>query len=167
MCYKKNFLKNFAIFTGNRLCWSLFLIKLQALKHQHKCFPVKFAKFLRELIFKNICERLLLKKVWRLLRGFLRNFYNMQNITWKVHITKSQHKKWRIKNFLSKYYQIRSFLWLWSHLLKKSLLENFIFCAVSPTLERLLKNSFTVVLLNIMTVFFCKTILKNIQVMTW
>ena len=28
------------------MCWSLFLIKLQALL-QHRCFPVKFAKFLR------------------------------------------------------------------------------------------------------------------------
>ena len=25
---------------------------------------------------------------------------------------------------------MRSFLWIWSHLLKKSLIENFIFCAV-------------------------------------
>ena len=28
---------------------------------QHRCFPVKFEKFLRTFIFKNICERLLLK----------------------------------------------------------------------------------------------------------
>ena len=28
---------------------------------QHGCFPVKFAKFLRTSILKNICERLLLK----------------------------------------------------------------------------------------------------------
>ena len=27
---------------------------------QHRCFPEKFAKFLRTLILKNICERLLL-----------------------------------------------------------------------------------------------------------
>ena len=27
--YKKAVLKNFAIFTGNHLCWSLFLVKLQ------------------------------------------------------------------------------------------------------------------------------------------
>ena len=29
-------------------------------KVQHRCFPVKFAKFLRIPILKNICERLLL-----------------------------------------------------------------------------------------------------------
>ena len=28
---------------------------------QQRCFPVKFAEFLRTTIFKNICERLLLK----------------------------------------------------------------------------------------------------------
>ena len=32
-CYiKKAVLKNFAIFTGKRLCWGLFLIKLQAVR---------------------------------------------------------------------------------------------------------------------------------------
>ena len=40
-------------------------------------------------------------------------------------------KKFSIKNFFSKCDQIRSFLWIWSYLLKKSLMENFIFCAVS------------------------------------
>ena len=38
--------------------------------------------------------------------------------------------KFFIKDFFSKFDQIRSFLQIWSHLLKKSLLENFIFCAV-------------------------------------
>ena len=35
-----------------------------------------------------------------------------------------------IKGFFSKFDQIRSFLRIWSHFLKKSLMENFIFCAV-------------------------------------
>ena len=38
--------------------------------------------------------------------------------------------KFSIKDFLSKCNQIRSFLWIWSHLLNKSLMENFIFCEV-------------------------------------
>ena len=37
--------------------------------------------------------------------------------------------RFSIKDFFSKYDQIRSFLWIWSHLLKKSLMENF--CAVN------------------------------------
>ena len=35
-----------------------------------------------------------------------------------------------IKEFFSKCEQIYSILWIWSHLLKKSLIEKFIFCAV-------------------------------------
>ena len=42
----------------------------------------------------------------------------------------AQNRNFFIKDFFNKYDQIRSFLRIWSHLLKKSLLENFIFCAV-------------------------------------
>ena len=70
---RKGVLKNSANFTGKHLCWSLFSIKLQAwipatlLKKrlQHRCFPVKVAKFLRIPILKNICERLLVNIVKR------------------------------------------------------------------------------------------------------
>ena len=39
--------------------------------------------------------------------------------------------KFSIKDFFSKCDQIRTILRIWSHLLKKSLMENFIYCAVS------------------------------------
>ena len=45
----------------------------------------------------------------------------------------AQKMKFSIKDFFSKCHQIRRKLrklWIWSHLLKKSLTENFIFCAV-------------------------------------
>ena len=42
----------------------------------------------------------------------------------------AQEMKFSIKDFLSKCDQIRNFLRIWSHLLKNSLMENFIFCAV-------------------------------------
>ena len=42
MIFKIHALKNFAMFIGKHLCWSLFLIKLQALR----CFSVNIAKFL-------------------------------------------------------------------------------------------------------------------------
>ena len=42
----------------------------------------------------------------------------------------AQKLKFSIKDFFSKCDQIRSFLQIWPHLLKKSLIENFIFCAV-------------------------------------
>ena len=65
---KKVVLEKFANITGKYLYWSQLLIKLHALgpaslftkTFQHRCFPVKFAKLLRILILKNICERLLL-----------------------------------------------------------------------------------------------------------
>ena len=38
--------------------------------------------------------------------------------------------KFSIKNFFSKWEQIRRKLRIWSHLLKKSLMKNFIFCVV-------------------------------------
>ena len=48
-----------------------------------------------------------------------------------LHYT-AQKMKFSIKNFFSKYDESRRKLRIWSHLLKKSLLENFIFCAVLP-----------------------------------
>ena len=42
--------------------------------------------------------------------------------------------KFSIKDFLSKYDQVRRTMRIWSHLLKKFLMENFIFCAVNEFL---------------------------------
>ena len=46
-----------------------------------------------------------------------------------IHFT-TQKMKFSIQNFFSKCDQIRRKLRIWAHLLKKSLMENFIFCAV-------------------------------------
>ena len=50
--------KNFAMSTGKHLAWSLFSINMQAWRyatskkrHQHMCFPVKFANFLWTTFF--------------------------------------------------------------------------------------------------------------------
>ena len=51
--------------------------------------------------------------------------------------------KFSIKDFFSKCDQIRSFLRIWSHLLKKSLMENFIFCAVMVCIWIVLTQVFT------------------------
>ena len=57
-------LKNFANFTGKHLSCSHFVIKLREKRLQHRCFPPKFAKFIKHFpILKNICERLLLYKL--------------------------------------------------------------------------------------------------------
>ena len=42
----------------------------------------------------------------------------------------AQKMKFSVKDLFSKRDQIHSNLRIWSHLLKKSLMENFIFCAV-------------------------------------
>ena len=42
----------------------------------------------------------------------------------------AQEMKFSVKDFLIKCDQIRSFLRIWSYLIKKSLMENFVFCGV-------------------------------------
>ena len=46
---------------------------------------------------------------------------------WQNVAATAQKMKFSIKDFFSKYDQILRKLWIWSHLLKKSLMENFIF----------------------------------------
>ena len=52
--------------------------------------------------------------------------------------TTAQRMKFAIKDFVSKCDQIRRKLQIWSYLLKKSLMKNFIFCAVycNPEIRR-------------------------------
>ena len=57
------------------------------------------------------------------------------------HDDTAQKLEFFIKDFFSKCDQIRSFLRIWSHLLKKSLMENFIFCAVRANLRVLSFNN--------------------------
>ena len=49
----------------------------------------------------------------------------------------TQKMKFSIKDFFSKCAQIHRKLRIWSHLLEKSLMENFIFCAVSSVAQML------------------------------
>ena len=54
----------------------------------------------------------------------------------------AQKMKFSIKDFFSKCHQIRSFLRIWSDLLKKSLMENFIFlCSVFKVLCHCIKHA--------------------------
>ena len=55
----------------------------------------------------------------------------MRTLYWNNFIISNAHKvKFSIKDFFSKSDQIRRKPRIWSYLLKKSLMENFIFCAV-------------------------------------
>ena len=54
MFFKIVVLENFAHFTGKHLRWRIVLIKIIKFikkKLQHRCFPVKFYKFLQKTFF--------------------------------------------------------------------------------------------------------------------
>ena len=51
--------------------------------------------------------------------------------TWTKAPPTAQKRKFSIKGFFSKCELIRGKLWILSHLLNKSLMENFIFCVVT------------------------------------
>ena len=73
----KGVLKNFAIFTGKYLYWSLFL-KLQAFRHATllKRRLQHVAKLLIAPILKNLCKQLLLKFL-RIFRGIMQIFFRI------------------------------------------------------------------------------------------
>ena len=55
MLFKIGVLKNFTIFTGKHLVWSHVLVNFIE-RHQHRCFPVNIAEFLRIAIFtEHLC----------------------------------------------------------------------------------------------------------------
>ena len=72
MLFKIGVLKNFTLFTGKLLCWSLFLMKLLGWRPcnfikerlQHRCFPVNNVKFFRTHFFTEHLWWLLLYVVW-------------------------------------------------------------------------------------------------------
>ena len=95
------------------------------------------AQQIQELDSRFVMEVTLKRKQNRV---FVFSHYNKKNLAaefryslWctaqKSNIYTVQKMKFSIMDFLSKYDQIRSFPRIWSHLLKKSLVEN-IFCAV-------------------------------------
>ena len=67
---------------------------------------------------------------------FFSCFYNSQKPSFTA-----QKIKFSTTDFSSKCYQIHSFLRIWSHLLKKSLMENFIFCALIASLIMSMRKS--------------------------
>ena len=71
-------------------------------------------------------DRRIQKRIHKLMH---KNMYSTPAKTEKLS-TNAQKNKFSIKDFFSKRDQIRRKLKIWSHLLKKSLLKNFIFCAV-------------------------------------
>ena len=80
--------------------------------------------------YQNVLNNLLVYKY-----TWIEVFHYIFNLTIFTCVT-AQKVKFFSKYLLSKYYQTRSFLQIWSHLLKKSFMENFIFCAMCAQKSR-------------------------------
>ena len=126
MFFKIGVSKNFANYTGEHLCWRHFLIKLQTWRLfkerlQHRCFPVKLAKFLRisfltdelqwlPLTFNSYFQRTRKQKPVRL------SLINIRYSCKKVSAVTNVSTWVRKIGFLSFYFRILRFLILpWRH----------------------------------------------------
>ena len=88
---------------------------------------------------------------------------DMRTLSSERKMVTKQKMKFSIKDFFSKCDQIRSPLWIWSHLLKKSLIKNFIFlcsgCICDPVRHLFAKKFFAKNILRILSVkYFCKKV---------
>ena len=68
-----------------------------------------------------------------------------------------------IKDFFRKFEQIYNFLWIYSHLLKKSLTKHFIFCAVRMNLNLLIDLPVVLKLNPGLMYFFFHTIIASLK----
>ena len=138
--YKKGVFEIFAKLTGKHLFQSLFFNKVAGPRSEallekrlwHSCFPVNFAKVLRTAFLQNTFRWQLLSTLGIKLLACLhldQSFLNERNFRHNVANCTAQKIKFFVMDFFSKCDQFRSFLWIWSHLLKKFLMEKFIFSA--------------------------------------
>ena len=119
-------LKNFEQFSRNCLWECPFSVKMQVFRLQVKVSVMRvFQKhfFLREHLWKVSSEHF---------------------IRWNSEALLLKKIKFSIKDFFSKCDQISRKLRIWSHLLKKSLMENLFFCAVriQNPIKHLIENGF-------------------------
>ena len=85
---KQGVLKNFTKFAGKHLCQNLFFYKVVGLRPAtllkrrlwHRCFSVKFAKFLRKPFLQSTSGRLLLLHVICLIEYSLKNFFAKERL---------------------------------------------------------------------------------------
>ena len=144
MFYKTGVLKNLARFSVKHLCQSLFFNKIAGLRPAtllkkrlwHRCFPVKFPKFLRTSpdVSFWLFKRFYFIGIFSSFTALLKYELKVPAYFSSLVITTTQKMKFSIKAFFSECDQIRSFLRIWSHLLRKSLMKTSFFCAVNFTL---------------------------------
>ena len=107
-------LKIWSKFTGEHPCWNNFI---EIITLRHGC-SVNVLHIFRTPFPKNTFGKLLLNE------AFQSNIGNFR-------LTTAKKRKFSIMDFFRKCDQTSSFLWIWSYLLKKFLMENFSFCVVN------------------------------------
>ena len=80
-------------------------------------------------IIRLFCMKTLLKRVKKMLKILYCLIIKeiLEKHTWQTKVNTAQKAKFSIKNFFGKFNQINRKLRIWSFLLKKCLMENFIF----------------------------------------
>ena len=112
-------------------CWYIKKYKYRLFFDTQFLILLTFLKSFRITLIKIVINLVKLAKVVTL--GLLKI-----EIVWNkeygviISVT-AQKMKFSMKDFFSKCHEIRRKLPIWSHLLKKSLMENFLFCAVFIT----------------------------------
>ena len=79
----------------------------------------------------NRCAKLSVETIEKCIECYPAGIYLFKVKNRNTRTITAQKMKFSIKHVFSKKDQIRNFLRIWSHLLKKSLMRNFIFCAVN------------------------------------
>ena len=118
------------------------VLQSKCLLYQMRLLAVKCTNF--SLKFSNeffiICKTLISLWNTKTTHDFCWSIYKQIHAGWErgknYHWIKNEGFPLRffIKDFLSKCDQIRGFLWIWSHLLKKPSVQTSFFCAVYSTL---------------------------------
>ena len=93
-----------------------------------QCEKCPYSEFFWSLFSVRMREKLEIRILFTQCQTnmFLKHASVLNRILLNKGVVTAQKMKFSIKNFLSKCYQICSFLRIWSHLLKESLMENFI-----------------------------------------
>ena len=95
--------------------------------------------FWNHQVYKPCKLGILVLSEWKLILGWIKMYSFPIISSFKtesnVELLTAQRMKFSIKDFFIKCDQTRSLLQIWSHLLKKSLMENFVFCAVTIILR--------------------------------
>ena len=131
-CYiKKAVLKNSAVFTEKHL--QVFSPATFLKETPAQVFSYEYCEMFKKTYFEEYLQTVA-SSIY-LFKGYLRQKIIFGHIIAQWGIDAAQKMKFSIMNFLSKCDQIRRKLRIWSNLLKKSSMENFIFYAVWYTID--------------------------------